>query len=188
MPTLLQCCRYRWKKNRYDHSILSNFAHIKLHLILILWSLKFLLKIAKLQGLLKVIAGIEISFTLTSKSAAEDEDDIFADLYEIKWTSLFIPPLAIITVNIVAIVVGFSRTVYSEIPQWSKLLGGVFFSSWVLAHMYPFCKGLMGRRGRVPTIVFVWVGLLAIVVSLLWITISPPTTTTDSASSGNVDI
>jgi cellulose synthase-like protein len=152
-------------------------------------NLEFLLKKnAKLQGLLKVIAGIEISFTLTSKSAAEDEDDVFADLYEIKWTSLFIPPLAIITVNIVAIVVGFSKTVYSEIPQWSKLLGGVFFSSWVLAHMYPFCKGLMGRRGRVPTIVFVWVGLLAIVVSLLWITISPPTTTIDSASSGNVDI
>ncbi|KAJ1690832.1 hypothetical protein LUZ63_014987 [Rhynchospora breviuscula] len=142
---------------------------------------------AVLQGLLKVIAGIEISFTLTSKSAAEDEDDFFADLYEIKWTSLFIPPLAIITVNIVAIVVGFSKTVYSEIPQWSKFLGGVFFSFWVLAHMYPFCKGLMGRRGRVPTIVFVWVGLLAIVISLLWITISPPSTKTDS-SNGNIDI
>ncbi|KAJ3692256.1 hypothetical protein LUZ60_012606 [Juncus effusus] len=134
---------------------------------------------AVIQGLLKVLAGIEISFTLTAKAASEDEDDGYADLYVIKWTSLFIPPMFIITINILAIVVGFSRTVYSEIPQWSKLLGGLFFSFWVLAHMYPFCKGLMGRRGRTPTIVYVWVGLLSIVFSLLWISFSPPEGSTD---------
>ncbi|KAA0049163.1 cellulose synthase-like protein D1 [Cucumis melo var. makuwa] len=129
---------------------------------------------AVIQGLLKVIAGIEISFTLTSKSAGEDEDDIYADLYLVKWTSLFIMPLTIMIVNIIAVVIGFSRTVYSVIPQWSKLAGGLFFSFWVLAHMYPFAKGLMGRRGRLPTIVYVWSGLLSITVSLLWISISPP--------------
>ena len=36
------------------------------------------------QGLLKVIAGIDISFTLTSKSAGEDIEDIHADLYLVK--------------------------------------------------------------------------------------------------------
>lgn len=129
---------------------------------------------AVLQGLLKVIAGVEISFTLTSKSAAEDEDDVFADLYVVKWTSLFCMPLTIIVINMVALVIGFSRTIYSIIPEWNKLLGGCFFSLWVLAHMYPFAKGLMGRRGRVPTIVWVWSILLSTTVSLLWITISPP--------------
>lgn len=129
---------------------------------------------AVIQGLLKVLAGIEISFTLTSKSASEDDDDIYADLYIVKWTSLFIIPLVIIVVNIVAIIMGFSRTVYSIIPQWNKLMGGVFFSFWVLAHMYPFIKGLLGRRGRVPTIVYVWAGLVSITISLLWISISPP--------------
>lgn len=129
---------------------------------------------AVVQGLLKVIAGIEISFTLTSKSAGEDEDDIYADLYIVKWTGLFIMPLTIIVVNLVAIVIGASRTIYSVIPQWGKLLGGTFFSLWVLTHMYPFAKGLMGRRGKVPTIVYVWSGLVSITVSLLWITISPP--------------
>ncbi|XP_057959167.1 cellulose synthase-like protein D1 [Malania oleifera] len=142
---------------------------------------------AVLQGLLKVIAGIEISFKLTSKSAAEDEDDIFADLYAVKWTSLFIMPLTIIVVNIVAVVIGFSRTIYSVIPEWSKLLGGIFFSFWVLAHMYPFAKGLMGRRGKVPTIVYVWSGLVSITVSLLWISISPPTGSSN-ASGGNVSV
>ncbi|KAK9671518.1 hypothetical protein RND81_12G035700 [Saponaria officinalis] len=129
---------------------------------------------AVLQGLLKVIAGVEISFTLTSKSAAEDEDDIYADLYVVKWTSLFVMPLTIMVTNMVALIIGFSKTVYSVIPEWSKFLGGCFFSLWVLAHMYPFAKGLMGRRGRVPTIVWVWSGLVSITVSLLWITISPP--------------
>jgi cellulose synthase-like protein len=129
---------------------------------------------AVLQGLLKVIAGIEISFTLTSKAGGDDVDDEFADLYIVKWTSLMIPPIVIMMVNLIAIAVGFSRTIYSEIPQWSRLLGGVFFSFWVLAHLYPFAKGLMGRRGRTPTIVYVWSGLLAITISLLWVAINPP--------------
>ncbi|XP_059656895.1 cellulose synthase-like protein D3 [Cornus florida] len=129
---------------------------------------------AVLQGLLKVIAGIEISFTLTSKSAGEDVDDEFVDLYIIKWSSLMIPPIVIIMTNLIGIAVGFSRTIYSTIPQWSRLLGGVFFSFWVLAHLYPFAKGLMGRRGRTPTIVYVWSGLIAITISLLWVAINPP--------------
>ncbi|KAG6526388.1 cellulose synthase-like protein D2 [Zingiber officinale] len=129
---------------------------------------------AVLQGLLKVIAGIEISFTLTSKSAGDDEDEEFADLYVVKWSSLMIPPITIMMVNLIAIAVGVSRTIYSTIPEWSKLLGGVFFSFWVLAHLYPFAKGLMGRRRRMPTIVFVWSGLLAITISLLWVSINPP--------------
>ena len=36
------------------------------------------------QGLLKVIAGIDISFTLTSKSTGEDIKDIHANLYIVK--------------------------------------------------------------------------------------------------------
>ncbi|RLM55636.1 hypothetical protein C2845_PM10G12810 [Panicum miliaceum] len=81
--------------------------------------------------------------------------------------------------------VGVSRTVYAEIPQYSKLLGGGFFSFWVLAHYYPFAKGLMGRRGRTPTLVYVWAGLISITVSLLWITISPPD---DRIAQGGIDM
>ncbi|KAJ6347755.1 hypothetical protein OIU76_004277 [Salix suchowensis] len=92
---------------------------------------------AVLQGLLNVIAGIEISFTLTSKSSGDDVDDDFSDLYLFKWTSLMILPCTIIMTNLIAIAVGVSRTIYSESPQWSKLLGGVFFSFWVLAQFYP---------------------------------------------------
>ncbi|CAH8362196.1 unnamed protein product [Eruca vesicaria subsp. sativa] len=138
---------------------------------------------AVLQGLLKVVAGVEISFTLTSKSGGDDVDDEFADLYMVKWTSLMIPPITIMMVNLIAIAVGFSRTIYAVIPQWSKLIGGVFFSFWVLAHLYPFAKGLMGRRGRTPTIVYVWSGLVAITISLLWVAVNPPAGTTDIGGS-----
>ncbi|OVA01028.1 Cellulose synthase [Macleaya cordata] len=129
---------------------------------------------AVIQGLLKVMAGIEISFTLTAKAAGEDNDDIYAELYLVKWTSLMIPPIVIALVNIIAIIVAFSRTVFSAVPEWSKFMGGAFFSFWVLAHLYPFAKGLMGRRGKTPTIVYVWSGLIAITISLLWIAIHPP--------------
>ncbi|KAG6555351.1 hypothetical protein Mapa_002577 [Marchantia paleacea] len=136
------------------------------------------------QGLLKVVAGVDISFTLTSKSGGDDENDEFADLYAVKWSFLMVPPITIMLVNLIAIAVAVSRTLYSSIPQWSKLVGGVFFSVWVLTHLYPFAKGLMGRRGRTPTIVFVWSGLLAIVISLLWVTISPPADSTGLGGTG----
>ncbi|XVE62268.1 hypothetical protein DITRI_Ditri06bG0104800 [Diplodiscus trichospermus] len=94
---------------------------------------------------------------------------------------MMIPPITTMMVNLIAIAVGFSRTIYSLIPQWNRLLGGFFFSFWVLAHLYPFTKGLTGRRGRTPTIVFVWSGLIAITVSLLWVVINSPSVQADYA-------
>ncbi|XP_047329478.1 cellulose synthase-like protein D4 [Impatiens glandulifera] len=128
---------------------------------------------AVVQGLLKVIAGIEISFTLTAKASGDENEDIYAELYLVKWTSLMIPPIVIAMINIIAIVFAFARTIYNPNPDWSKFIGGGFFSLWVLVHLYPFAKGLMGRRGKTPTIVFVWSGLIAITLSLLWVSIYP---------------
>ncbi|KAI3823336.1 hypothetical protein L1987_04771 [Smallanthus sonchifolius] len=138
---------------------------------------------AVVQGLLKVMAGIEISFTLTSK-AVEDSDDVYAELYLVKWTSLMIPPIVIAMINVLAMVVAFSRTIYSIAPQWGKFVGGAFFSFWVLAHLYPFFKGLMGRRGKTPTIVYVWSGLIAITLSLLWVAINPSSGPADATAAG----
>ncbi|CAK7357457.1 unnamed protein product [Dovyalis caffra] len=125
--------------------------------------------VAVLQGLLKVIAGIEISFTLTSKSSSEDENADFVDLYTIKWLFLMVPPVTIIILNLISIAFGVCRTIYGVNPQWGQLLGGVFFSFWVLAHLYPFAKGLMGRHERTPTVVYVWSGLIAVSICLLWV-------------------
>ncbi|GBG62690.1 hypothetical protein CBR_g31707 [Chara braunii] len=127
---------------------------------------------AVIQGVLKVLAGVDTSFTLTQKGN-DDEDNPYAELYAFRWTWLMVPPTAIMTINIVACFAGLSREMYKS-PQeqnWGRLLGMVFFAFWVLSHLYPFAKGLMGKNNKTPTIVIVWSILLAIILSLLWVRI-----------------
>ncbi|WOH14665.1 hypothetical protein DCAR_0934185 [Daucus carota subsp. sativus] len=129
---------------------------------------------AVVQGLLKVLAGIDTNFTVTSK--ASDEDGDFAELYLFKWTTLLIPPTTLLLINIVGSVAGISYAVNSGYQSWGPLFGKLFFSFWVIVHLYPFLKGLMGRQNRTPTIVLVWSILLASIFSLLWVRIDPFTT------------
>ncbi|KAL6893862.1 hypothetical protein ACP4OV_007960 [Aristida adscensionis] len=129
---------------------------------------------AVFQGLLKVLAGIDTSFTVTSK--ASDEEGDFAELYMFKWTTLLIPPTTILIINLVAVVAGISYAINSGYQSWGPLFGKLFFAFWVIIHLYPFLKGLMGRQNRTPTIVIVWATLLASIFSLLWVRIDPFTT------------
>lgn len=131
---------------------------------------------AVFQGLLKVFAGIDTNFTVTSK--ASDEDGDFAELYVFKWTSLLIPPTTILLVNLFGIVAGVSYAINSGYQSWGPLMGKLFFALWVVAHLYPFLKGLLGRQNRTPTIVIVWSALLASIFSLLWVRINPFVSTT----------
>ncbi|CAN6336431.1 unnamed protein product [Urochloa humidicola] len=126
---------------------------------------------AVFQGLLKVLAGIDTNFTVTSK--ASDEDGDFAELYVFKWTSLLIPPTTVLVINLVGMVAGISYAINSGYQSWGPLFGKLFFSIWVILHLYPFLKGLMGRQNRTPTIVIVWSILLASIFSLLWVKIDP---------------
>uniref|UniRef100_A0A7N0V2Z4 Cellulose synthase n=1 Tax=Kalanchoe fedtschenkoi TaxID=63787 RepID=A0A7N0V2Z4_KALFE len=126
---------------------------------------------AVFQGLLKVLAGIDTNFTVTSK--ASDEDGDFAELYVFKWTALLIPPTTILLVNLIGIVAGVSFAVNSGYQSWGPLFGKLFFAIWVVTHLYPFLKGLLGRQNRTPTIVIVWAVLLASIFSLLWVRIDP---------------
>ncbi|CAL0320121.1 unnamed protein product [Lupinus luteus] len=125
---------------------------------------------AVVQGLLKVLAGIDTNFTVTSK-ATDDED--FGELYAFKWTTLLIPPTTILIINIVGVVAGVSDAINNGYQSWGPLFGKLFFSFWVIVHLYPFLKGLMGRQNRTPTIVVIWSVLLASIFSLLWVRIDP---------------
>ncbi|KAF3781436.1 putative cellulose synthase A catalytic subunit 8 UDP-forming [Nymphaea thermarum] len=129
---------------------------------------------AVFQGLLKVLAGIDTNFTVTSK-ASDDEGD-FAELYMFKWTTLLIPPTTLLIINLVGVVAGISYAINSGYQLWGPLFGKLFFAFWVIVHLYPFLKGLMGRQNRTPTIVVVWSVLLASIFSLLWVRIDPFTT------------
>ncbi|KAH7657750.1 Cellulose synthase (UDP-forming) protein [Dioscorea alata] len=137
---------------------------------------------AVFQGFLKMLAGIDTNFTVTSKAADDGE---FADLYIVKWTTLLIPPTTLIVVNLVGVVAGFSDALNSGYEAWGPLFGKVFFALWVILHLYPFLKGLMGRQNRTPTIVVLWSVLLASVFSLLWVKIDPFLSKTDSAVAQN---
>nr|QBI56907.1 cellulose synthase A3 [Agave tequilana] len=129
---------------------------------------------AVFQGLLKVLAGIDTNFTVTSK--ASDEDGDFAELYMFKWTTLLISPTTLLIINLVGVVAGISYAINSGYQSWGPLFGKLFFAFWVIVHLYPFLKGLMGRQNRTPTIVVVWSVLLASIFSLLWVRIDPFTT------------
>ncbi|XP_047063083.1 cellulose synthase A catalytic subunit 7 [UDP-forming]-like [Lolium rigidum] len=127
---------------------------------------------AVFQGFLKVLGGVDTNFTVTSKGAA-DEADAFGDLYLFKWTTLLIPPTTLIIINMVGIVAGVSDAVNNGYGSWGPLFGKLFFSFWVIVHLYPFLKGLMGRQNRTPTIVVLWSVLLASIFSLVWVRIDP---------------
>ncbi|GAB2298579.1 Cellulose synthase A catalytic subunit 8 [UDP-forming] [Dionaea muscipula] len=132
---------------------------------------------AVFQGLLKVLAGLDTNFTVTAKAS----DDVgFGELYVFKWTTLLIPPTTLIIINIVGVVAGFSDALNSGYEAWGPLFGKVFFSFWVIFHLYPFLKGLMGRQNRTPTIVILWSVLLASVFSLVWVKIDPFVSRVDS--------
>ncbi|XP_028757270.1 cellulose synthase A catalytic subunit 2 [UDP-forming] isoform X2 [Neltuma alba] len=125
---------------------------------------------ALFQGLLKVLAGVNTNFTVTSKAADDGE---FAELYIFKWTSLLVPPLTLLIINIIGVIVGVSDAINNGYDSWGPLFGKLFFALWVILHLYPFLKGVMGKQEGVPTIIIVWAILLASIFSLLWVRINP---------------
>ncbi|KAF5458015.1 hypothetical protein F2P56_022081 [Juglans regia] len=125
---------------------------------------------ALVQGLLKVLAGVSTNFTVTSKAADDGE---FSELYIFKWTSLLIPPTTLLIINIVGVVVGISDAINNGYDSWGPLFGRLFFAFWVIVHLYPFLKGLLGKQDRMPTIVLVWSILLSSILTLMWVRINP---------------
>lgn len=125
---------------------------------------------ALVQGLLKVLGGVDTNFTVTSKGG---DDGAFSELYIFKWTSLLIPPTTLLIMNIIGVVVGIADAINNGYDSWGPLFGKLFFSIWVIMHLYPFLKGLIGKQERVPTVVVIWSILLASIVTLLWVRINP---------------
>ncbi|KAI7757649.1 hypothetical protein M8C21_009956 [Ambrosia artemisiifolia] len=133
---------------------------------------------AVFQGFLKMLAGVDTNFTVTAKAADDQE---FGELYMIKWTTVLIPPTTLLVLNLVGVVAGFSDALNKGYEAWGPLFGKVFFAFWVILHLYPFLKGLMGRQNRTPTIVILWSVLLASVFSLVWVKIDPFVSKGDSS-------
>ncbi|KAL5231754.1 hypothetical protein ABZP36_030530 [Zizania latifolia] len=127
---------------------------------------------AVLQVVCKVVFRRDISFKLTSKLPAGDEKkDPYADLYVVRWTWLMITPIIIILVNIIGSAVAFAKVLDGEWTHWLKVAGGVFFNFWVLFHLYPFAKGILGKHGKTPVVVLVWWAFTFVITAVLYINI-----------------
>jgi len=126
---------------------------------------------AVFQGLLKVLAGVDTNFTVTAKGS--DEEDKFGELYMFKWTTLLIPPTTLLIINLVSVVAGVSSAINNNYQSWGPLFGKLFFAFWVILHLYPFLKGLLGRQNQTPTIVVLWSSLLTSIFLLVWVRIDP---------------
>jgi cellulose synthase A len=161
--------RLRWlQRLSYINTIVYPFTSLPLVAYCCLPAICLLT--GKFQGILKMIAGLDTNFTVTAKATDDTE---FGELYVFKWTTVLIPPTSILVLNLVGVVAGFSAALNSGYESWGPLFGKVFFAMWVIMHLYPFLKGLMGRQNRTPTIVVLWSVLLASVFSLLWVKIDP---------------
>ncbi|KAK7277094.1 hypothetical protein RIF29_18244 [Crotalaria pallida] len=129
-------------------------------------------------GLFKVLAGANTNLILTSR-VGDDDKEHNSELFGLNWTTLLIIPTTLLILNIIAIIGGVSAAINNGFESWGPLFGKLFFSLWVILHLYPFLKGMMGRHNRTPTIVLVWSILLASLFSVLWVKIDPFLSKTD---------
>ncbi|KAJ6397522.1 hypothetical protein OIU77_018522 [Salix suchowensis] len=89
---------------------------------------------AVFQGLLKVLAGVDTNFTVTSKGGDDNE---FSELYAFKWTTLLIPPTTLLDNKPVHLypflkgLLGRQNRTPTIIIVWSILLASIFSLLWV---------------------------------------------------------
>ncbi|KAL8536234.1 hypothetical protein ACS0TY_011748 [Phlomoides rotata] len=131
---------------------------------------------AVVQGFVKVVASIDTKFTVTSKAGEANNDE----LYVFRWTAMLLPPSTLLILNVIGIaagisntIAGISNTMANGYEAWGPLLGRLFFALWVILHLYPFLKGLVGHQKRTPTVIVVWSILLASMFSLFWVRVDP---------------
>ncbi|CAN1317695.1 Probable cellulose synthase A catalytic subunit 3 [UDP-forming], partial [Linum perenne] len=129
---------------------------------------------AVFQGLLKVIGGVDTNFTVTAKTAGcGGGERMSSELHAFKWTTLLIPPTTLLIVNLFGVVAGIASFLNNGSESWGILCGKLFFAFWVMVHLYPFLKGLLGRNNRTPTVIIIWSIFLASIFSILWVRIDP---------------
>nr|ACU21403.1 unknown [Glycine max] len=101
---------------------------------------------ALFQGLLKVL-GRESTQTSQSHPRQQMMGE-FADLYIFKWTSLLIPPLTLLIINIIGVIVGVSDAINNGYDSWGPLFGRLFFCPLGHCTPLPFPQGCHGKTRR----------------------------------------
>ncbi|KAI4386517.1 hypothetical protein MLD38_004445 [Melastoma candidum] len=128
---------------------------------------------AVVHGLIKVLLNIDIKVHSSHDESSVNKEPPSSDPYILRWTSLLIPPMALLMINLVAIVAGISSAISNGNQAWSVMFCKLVLASSVILHLLPFVGGLTSNRNRLPTIVLVWSVLLASIFSLLWLHVNP---------------
>ncbi|CAN6311420.1 unnamed protein product [Urochloa humidicola] len=114
---------------------------------------------------LKVAAGKEISFKLTAKlqtaavSSGSGVRERFSELYAVRWTVLMAPPAVVLAVNVTSMAAAIQGGRWRNGAAAALALA---FNAWVVAHLYPFALGLMGRWSKTLSPLLLLVALLTI--------------------------
>ncbi|CAL4940411.1 unnamed protein product [Urochloa decumbens] len=112
----------------------------------------------------KVAARKEISFKLTAKQTAAATSgagvrERFAELYAVRWTALMVPPAVVLAVNVTSMAAAVQGGRWRNGPAAAL---AVAFNAWVVAHLYPFALGLMGRWSKTLSPLYLLVALFTI--------------------------
>ncbi|RZR81921.1 hypothetical protein BHM03_00008231 [Ensete ventricosum] len=111
---------------------------------------------ALFQGLLKVLAGVETNFTVTSKGGDDGE---FAELYLFKWTSLLIPPMTLLILNIIGVIAGISNAISNGYESWGPLFAIIgALIEYVCSRSHLTSSGSHDREPYAAIVLFVAVG------------------------------
>jgi len=118
--------------------------------------------------------GKGIRFRVTSKQTTmEDDDDKYAEMYELRWVPIMIPAAAVLFSNIMAIGVAMGKTVvYGAVwpkEQQKHAALGLVFNLWLMILLQPFALAIIGRRSKNPNILFVLFPVAFVVFALVYI-------------------
>ncbi|XP_062188301.1 probable mixed-linked glucan synthase 3 [Phragmites australis] len=129
---------------------------------------------ALLHMVVKPLTGKGIQFRVTSKqAAAADVDDKFAEMYEMRWVPMLIPPAVVLFSNIMAIGVAMGKAVvyngvWSVVQKRHAALG-LLFNVWIMMLLYPFGLAVIGRWSKKSGILFVLFLVAFVVIGLVYI-------------------
>uniref|UniRef100_A0A0D9X064 Glycosyltransferase 2-like domain-containing protein n=1 Tax=Leersia perrieri TaxID=77586 RepID=A0A0D9X064_9ORYZ len=114
-----------------------------------------------------------IQFRVTSKQTTADNNDKFADLYEMRWIPMLIPSVIVLIANIDAVGVAIGKTVvYMGVwttAQKRHAAMGLIFNMWVMFLLYPFALAIMGRWAKRPIILAVLLPVAFVIIALVYV-------------------
>ncbi|CAD6217682.1 unnamed protein product [Miscanthus lutarioriparius] len=118
--------------------------------------------------------GKGIRFRVTSKQTkVDDNEDKYAEMYEMRWVPMLIPAMVVLFSNTMAIGVAIGKAiVYGRVwPTTQRLhaMLGLLFNVWLMILLQPFALAVIGRWSKKPSILFILFPVAFVVFAWVYI-------------------